>query len=136
MVLNRIYQVGKLYLDLDISEKENELGCAEAVNFLFKRALGEEVGGGISTYKMYLSLKGNDKFKQVSEPKEGDIIISPTGYGNGKLKNGHVGIVGKQATILSSSSATGRFEENYTLDSWGLIYGTGGGYPIKFFRRV
>ena len=129
MVLNRIYQVGKLYLDLDISEKENELGCAEAVNFLFKRATGEEIGGNVSTYKMYLVLKGNDKFRQVSEPKEGDIIISPTGYGVG---NGHVGVVSDNNKIMSNNSFTKKWDEHLTLETWKIRYSA---FPIEFYRH-
>ena len=59
--MNLVYFLSKKYLDLDISGKENELGCAEAVNFLFKRATGEEAGGDVSTYKMYKALKSNDR---------------------------------------------------------------------------
>lgn len=114
----------------------DELACAETVNAIHKYAFWFEIGGGASTYQMYKALLSHKDFIKVDQPMAGDIVISPTGYGNGKLSNGHVGIVGANDTIMSNSSKTGTFESNYTLVSWKKRYVTLGGYPMHYFRRV
>ena len=114
----------------------DEFGCAESINQIHQNAFGFQIGGGLSTYRMYKALLESLFFIKIDQPSEGDIVISPTGYGNGKLPSGHVGIVGERGKIMSSSSATGRFEENYTIKTWENRYRKIGGYPIHYFRRV
>lgn len=114
----------------------DEYGCAETVNEIHKKAFGFQIGGTVSTYNLYSALKNSKLFIKVDQPLEGDVVISPTGYGNGKLKNGHVGIVGGSDLIMSNDSATGMFLENYTIDSWRKRYVDTGGYPMHYFRRV
>lgn len=114
----------------------DELGCAETVNAIFKSVFKSEIGGGLSTAHMFKALNSDARFMKVDQFLPGDIIISPTGMGNGKLSNGHVGIVGLDEKVMSNSSATGTFEENYTIKSWIKRYRNQGGYPIYFFRVV
>ena len=85
---------------------------------------------------MYKSLNASSLFIKIDRPEEGDIIISPTGFGNGNLPNGHVGIVSKDGMVMSNDSATGVFTENYTMDTWKARYRDIGGYPVYYFRRV
>lgn len=114
----------------------DELGCAESVNAIHKKVFGFEIGGGLSTNKLYKALKNSRLFVQVDRPLPGDVVISPTGYGNGNLSNGHVGIVSNDKMIMSNDSATGTFIENYSLESWKGRYVGQGGYPMLFFRRI
>lgn len=125
---NLIYKTGKKYLGKDISKTENELGCAEAVNFVCKEAIGQEAGGGLSTTKMYQSLLTDTRFKRVNTPEKGDIIISPTGYGQGY---GHTGIVSDSGKIMSNNSFSYLWDEHITLGEWWLKYKT---FPIALFR--
>ena len=113
-------------------------GCAEEVNAIIKKALGREIGGDVSTTRMYEALRNNPlRFLEVEAPIEGDIVISPTGYGTtGKVLNGHVGIYVGNQDIMSNDSQTGKFEKNYTLFSWKKRYGEEGGYPVKFYRVI
>ena len=106
---------GKLYLTaisclgIDASPNDvapDEYGCAETVNAIHKKAFGFEIGGTVSTSRMYEALKASRFFTRVDMPKTGDVIISPTGYGNGNLTNGHVGIVGQDQRVMSNSSAS------------------------------
>lgn len=115
----------------------DEYGCAETVNDIVYKAFGDYAGGDLSTYRMYRALKNNRMFVKVSKPLKGDIILSPTGYGgqNG-INNGHTGIIGANNVIMSNSSATGKFEENYTIETWTNRYVVKGGYPIYYFRRL
>lgn len=115
----------------------DEYGCAETVwDVLDSTGLPNDIPFTVSTNQLYKGLLASKYFIKVDQPLEGDILISPTGYGNGNLSNGHVGIIGQLPAIMSNSSATGKFEENYTLDTWKARYVDIGGYPMAYFRRV
>ena len=136
---SKVYIAAVSCLGTDASPNDiapDEVGCAETVNAIHKKAFGYEIGGGVSTNQLYKALISHSKFIGVDSPLEGDVIISPTGYGNGKLTNGHTGVMGKNGVIMSNDSSTGLFKENFTLESWRSYYGSRGGYPVKFFRRI
>lgn len=131
LMLNKIYETAKASLGKDMALTQKELGCAEALNAVFKLATGREVGGGVSTYRMYQSLLWDKDFIEiegVQNCQKGDIIISPTGYGQGF---GHVGIISEDNKIMSNNSSTGLWDEHWTTGEWWLQYKT---FPIKFFR--
>lgn len=123
----------------------DEVGCAETVSDLLIGAFGYNVGIAftVSTNTLYKELLASRSFIQVDRPLEGDIIISPTGYGNGGLSNGHVGIMDTidntnfdNSLIMSNDSATGKFLQNYTLGRWKARYQQIGKYPVAFFRKL
>ena len=128
-----LHEYAKLCIGKDMSPIEDELGCAEALNNVVQRALGKPIGGGASTYYMAKHLTWNLRNVRVYEPKPGDIIISPTGHGNGKIR-GHVGIMGENETIMSNNSYNSKWESNYTLGKWKAHYQNFGGLPVKFYR--
>jgi hypothetical protein len=66
-------------------------GEAVSVNEIVFRAFNDYEGGDLSTNRMYLALPNNKKLAKVTSPIKGDIVMSPTGYGNGYVSNGHVG---------------------------------------------
>lgn len=134
-----IYEMAIFLMGEDLSDHAPDpLGCADAVNEVVYRAIGKEIGGGISTYRMYEVLQDRKRFVQVSAPIAGDIVISPTGYRkfNSKIKNGHVGIVGEDKRILSNNSRTGEWDDYYTLDTWKARYVETGGYPMEFYKVI
>ena len=114
----------------------NEFGCAESVNNVVFKAFGDYAGGDLSTARMYLAIQNNWKFAQVTTPIKGDIIISPTGYGNGSMPNGHTGIMGDNGQIMSNNSDTGIWDIHYNLASWKARYVDQGGFPQIYFRRM
>ena len=135
----RFYLGALSVLNTDASPEDvapDSLGCAETVNAIHRKVFGFEIGGGLSTNRLYKILEKSPLFVRVDQPLEGDVVISPTGYGNGKLPNGHVGIISKDNMIMSSDSNTGLFLENYSLESWKGRYTNLGGYPVCLFRRV
>src|SRR3990167_8158838 len=91
----KLYHTAVSCLGKDVAPKENEFGCAEAVNNVVFKAFGDYAGGDLSTRRMYLAIKSHKKFIQVFSPLPGDVVLSPTGYGNGNVSNGHTGIMGK-----------------------------------------
>lgn len=133
-----LYETARKCLGKDMGDSGygNVVDCAVTVNNIVFNAFGDYAGGDISTYRMYHAIKNHAKFVQVFKPRRGDIILSPSGLGNGTISNGHVGIMGDGGTIMSNSSGTGLFEENYTLATWTHYYNVRGGFPITYWRRI
>lgn len=140
----KLYSVALTYLGIDASPKDaasDEYGCADSVTQVLLAAFPGCIKGSVSTAELYNQLNNSKEFTKVKAFKFGDIIISPTGMGAigkipNKITNGHVGIVGEDEEIMSNSSATGFWTQNYNLTSWVARYRTLGGYPIYFFRKV
>lgn len=151
--LDAIYEVAKSCLNKQITLDPNiphELGCAEAVSYVLKKA-GYDVPGSIltdlpdkgipGTGTMYEWLKRNPLFKEIflegcgATPPVGSIIISPAGHSTKGYPHGHVGIVAKWG-ILSNDSNTGLFLEFYDLESWHKFFGVVRGLPTYFFVTV
>lgn len=139
---NYLYSVAVSFLGKDASPADiapDELACAETVWDILHAAFPADIPSkpvALSTSTLYKALKEHPKFQQVPTTwGYGDIIISPTGMGNGSIPHGHVGIVAHYG-IMSNDSATGLFKENYTIARWVGYFRNQGGYPIYFFRRV
>lgn len=137
----RLYLVAASSLGTDASPNDlapDEYGCAETVNEIYKKTFGEHIiNPGISTYQLYRAmLNQKNRFMKVWSPMPGDIIISPTGYGNGAIPNGHVGYCMANDMIASNNSFTGKFEINYSISSWKERYVIKGGYPFAVFRAL
>lgn len=135
-----LYKTALSFLGTDASPNDlapDDLACAETVNEIHKKAFGIHIDEpGLSTTSLYAAMKHlTSMFQSVPDPLPGDIIISPTGYGNGNLAHGHVGIMSKYR-IFSNNSATGNLTEYYTLETWRDRYQKLGGFPVLFFRRV
>lgn len=132
--MNSIYKTGKKYLGKDISKTQSVLGCVESVEFVIKEAIGQEVGGELSTIKMYNRLLLDRRFQRVIEPDLGDIILSPT---NGQ-NIGHTGIVSDRISdrnfkIMSSNSVLDIWDEHLDMQIWQTRYAS---FPIVFFRYI
>jgi hypothetical protein len=142
----RIYKVALDSIGIDASPNDaapDELGCADTVWNIIQKACGAKMPITISTNLMYRRFKESPFYIKIDVPMEGDIIMSPTGFGNGFLPNGHVGIVGRvdnndfnNTLVMSNSSSTGKFMQNFTIGSWKKRYIEMGGYPVWYFRRV
>ena len=138
----KLYEYARTFLGKDASPKDvatDEYGCAETITNIIHGCFGDfPVEGGtiISTITLFKKLKSHEKFELVTDFSYGDILVSPTGYGNGTIKNGHTGILGKNGLIMSNDSTTGLFKENYTIDKWVERFREQGGFPLYFFRRI
>lgn len=139
----KLYETALTFLGKDASPKDaapDEYGCMETVDEIHGECFKEYIdpsGRSVSTYDTYRYLIATPpRFIEVKEGREGDIIISPTGYGNGGLPNGHVGILGKGNIIMSNNSSNGKWEENFTTTTWRSRYVGLGGFPVKIFRKV
>lgn len=130
------YAIAAECLGLDLSTDPSippEVSCAVAVNNVYRKTFGHELGGGASTAAMYWVLKSDSRFEAISDPLPGDIVISPSGASVKNAPHGHVGIVAKHG-ILSNNSLNGLFQETYTLESWKQYYCNKLGFPQLFYR--
>ncbi len=130
----RVHQAALNSLGTDASPNDlapDEVGCAETVTTIIRPIFGNPVILG--TYTLHDYLNSSKAFIQVVEPMPGDIVLSPTGMGNGKIV-GHVGIVGNNNTIMSNDSYTGKFMANYTISNWHNRYVVAGALPMFYFR--
>lgn len=135
----KLYCNAVSFLGKDASPKDkapDELGCADTVSSIIINTFGDIIKHSISTAELYTILSESKEFTKVLDHKAGDIIISPTGKGNPSMPHGHVGIFAEGEDIMSNSSATGTFENNFTLLTWVNRYRTQGGYPIFIFRKI
>lgn len=135
----KFYQTTVACLGTDVTphdEVPDEVACAITINRIHRKAFGFEIGGGASTYLLYRTLLNSKFFTKIDGPEWGAIIISPSGYGNGRLAHGHAGIVGEMDDIMSNDSDDGIFKKNYSIDTWVARYQKVGGYPVEYFRRI
>jgi len=103
-------------LDTDVTPKDlvsDEFACAEVVSTLIQKILPD--------FKIYPSTQDLDakmfldkRFKRITEPEIGAIIISP----RTRTQYGHCGVFITSQRIASNNSQTGLFQGNYFWDSW------------------
>lgn len=135
-----LYDVACKYIGKDASPEQladSEVACAESVTYLM-RQIYPETPKWTGTYSLFEWLRKQPTWKQVTEPQPGDIIISPTGTGNGSIQ-GHTGIIMGNGLIASNNSSgvfKGMFTRNFTLETWNARYVKKGGFSVYLFRRV
>lgn len=129
--------IGKDASPLD--DAPDELGCADSVSRLIQKVLPDfplQVG----TIGLLEQLIDDPRFVEIDLYDYGCVIVSPTGQGNGRLSNGHTGIIGKNIApngtlwIMSNNSNTGTWEVDWTVKSWEKYYNQLGGFPIRIFK--
>ncbi len=142
-----IYETALAWVGKDASPRDiapDEYSCFESVDEIVKLATGLYINGTanrveVSTYRGYQLLKDSPYFRSTTQPKAGTLIISPTGYKKttSKIANGHIGVCDGQGGIMSVTSLVpgGRFQKNYTIESWKNRWEKDG-YLIAFFDHV
>lgn len=125
---SRLYDLAFASQGQDLSKNApNERGCAESLSRLIN-----QIDPGfpilISTAAMMPYLR--KRYREVTVPEPGDIAIFPTTNG----VTGHCGVWGKNH-VMSNTSATGKFEANYSFPDW-LAVAKRRGLPNYFFRMV
>lgn len=127
----KIYRRAKSLLGQDASPRDlvrDDVACAESLcNVL-------EIPVITGTYTLNYFLATSPLFEKVFNPVRGDIIISPTGTGNGQII-GHTGIVSDNGKIMSNNSNSGLWDEHLDISLWNWRYANLGGFPINYYRR-
>ncbi len=135
----RLYIVAKnlLYPQRDVTPDDivpDEVACAEALSYVLKLCgvQGIPRNGIPSTIDLFKFLSSSEQFIKVETPLAGDVIISVTGTGNGRLV-GHCGIVGV-VNVMNNNSETGIWVASYTLTQWEKRYKEYAGMATHYFR--
>lgn len=110
----------------------NEFGCAESVSNIIHACWPDFPAELVSTDDLYTALKNSTRFKQVSDPVRGCVVVSP----RTPEVSGHTGIYIEDDSIASNDSSTGLFKENYTRQSWRDVFITGRGLKGYLFEPV
>jgi hypothetical protein len=134
---DRLLAAARSYIGRDASPRDlapDQLGCAESVSMIIKDVLPDfPIITG--TWVLRDRLDKDVRFKKVTVPMPGDIIISPTGTVAKAPFPGHVGILGADTTVMSNDSRAGKWEANYTIASWQKRWGTAG-FPVQFYSLI
>ena len=105
------------------------LACVWAVRSIIYEALHQWITRTDSTSELVREL--NRCLGHGSEERNvpaGGIVVSPTTVvGKGKVRHGHVGLLGEQPgtqgrLIFSNSSRDALWEQNYNLSSWNTYF--------------
>lgn len=112
----KLLMAAKMALGTDASPMNlapQELSCAEAVSNVVKKVFPSFMLT-VSTIELDRFLSKSPQFKSTKIPSPGCIINSPR---LGSIP-GHCGIFLTTNRIASNDSKTGKFQDNYSLDSW------------------
>lgn len=125
----RLYTYAKSCIGKDMAPLNDALGCAESLSHVLRgHGLNNPIIAGTAQLDDWL----RKHCTTITEPLPGDIIMSPTGQGNGTVR-GHCGIVGK-THIMSNNSLTYLWDAHWNLAHWRTHYGVKGGLPVRFYR--
>ncbi len=128
-----LYEVALRVLGTDASPRDiapDDLGCAESVSELI-RTIIPTFPRYTGTASLREALDKHPRFRKVTVPMPGTIIVSPTDIH--KPYPGHAGIFLAGNKIASSTSATGKFESNYTLATWQKRWGK---FPTFYYSLI
>ena len=139
MQKQKLYDKSYSFIGTDASPRDeapDDYACAESLCKVIQAAFPElNFPTILSTRGLFLYFIQSPSFNKVTTPSKGSIIINITGSGNGVVKNGHCGVVGK-AWIMSNDSRTGTWEANFTFEGWERFYKTRGGMETHYFDVV
>lgn len=132
-----LLELAKENLGRDVTPDDNvpdEVACAESVSAIIKK-LSPMFPIIPATWNLNKTMMASDSFESTLDLTPGNIIISPTGLGNGKIR-GHVGIILENNKIASNNSNTGKWEDGFTIDTWVRRYRGIGKLPIYVYELV
>lgn len=117
-----------------LDAQPDDFACVESLTTILRKYLKDFP---IMTYTPLLlkQLQSDIRFKASNEFKVGNIIISVTKTGNGKIV-GHTGILGRNGKILSNASSSGLFTDKYDNMSWIERYSRQGQLALYIFELI
>ena len=116
---------------------DKSVNCANALSHVLILAgvNGLPQKGIPGTAELYGWLLRSKQFDKMAEPLPGDILIYPTGYGNGSVR-GHAFVVGKR-NPMSNNSNTGLWDAHWdSVSEADEFYSKKGGIPRSVFRYI
>lgn len=135
----QIYEKALSLVGTDASpsdEVNDSIACAETLSTIIN-SIDNTFPVITGTWTLWDFVKRIRKdFIKITQPEKGAILMYVTGTGNGKIKNGHVFIVGENGKLLSNNSLTGKFDSHWTVETARNHYGVEGGYPRYIYRWI
>jgi hypothetical protein len=135
----KLFKAAKASLGKDISPGDlvnDEVGCAESVSKVIQLVY-PDFPTILGTAALNTKLQNDKRFQQTDKPAQpGFIIVSPTGSGLARIAHGHTGIFGEKDRIMSNTSATGKWTDNYSLAAWISYFRTKGGLKVHYFEPL
>jgi len=132
-----VHDISLSYIGTDATPADkidDVIACAESLTtILVEAGVMNRIIPGTWTLNEYF--KRNKKWVPTTNPKAGDVLVSPTGTGNGSIR-GHTAIVGNNGTLMSNDSYTGKWMAHYTLETWAKRYREKGGMPMNFYTLL
>ena len=133
----KLLRLAKENLGRDVTPQDkipDEVACAETVSALIKKidATFPIIPG---TWTLDDFLKRSNKFHPTLDLEPGNILISPTGTGNGTIR-GHVGIILEDSLVASNNSYTGKLDDQFSIDLWVKRYRRRGGFPLFVYKML
>jgi hypothetical protein len=131
----RLIEISENYFNIDPTpndEQPDDYACVHSLTTIIKKLYPDFP---VMTYTpTFLTfLRGDKRFKETFELKEGNIIVSPTLSGNGTIV-GHTGIIGKAGKIYSNATSSGMWMDKYDAVSWIDRYSRKGGLSLHIFE--
>ena len=108
---DRLYNAAVAAIGKDVSPGDlanDEVGCAESLSMIIRQVI-PSFPIILSTASLNVALLKHPQFKRIETPVPGCVAIAPT-FGS---KIGHCWVMGK-THAMSNTSATGKWEANYT----------------------
>lgn len=119
----RVYNAAKAnigqHLTLDPSVSP-DVGCAEALSYVLHQAGYTMPPKGIPGVNAMIAWMLGKGFREVTVPLPGTIITAHNPVYT-VTSGAHIGVV-MRFGICSNTSATGHWDENYTINSWRKYY--------------
>lgn len=116
---------------------DDDVACVDSVTALIRR-IDPNFPRLSSTVQLFNTLQ--KRARMLSAPKKGCLVLSVTGTGNGRVANGHVGVVGARISgdgtlwIMSNNSFTGLWSVTHTVKTWNRYYNALGGMETYYFE--
>jgi hypothetical protein len=132
-----LLRLAKDNLGRDITPNDkipDNVACAEGVSTLIK-TIYPDFPIIPSTLELDNYLRKDKRFEPTLDLDAGNIIISPTGRGNGLIA-GHCGVLLEGGKIASNNSYTGLLDNLFTIELWVKRYRVKGGFPIYVFKPL
>lgn len=111
----------------------DELACVDSLTRIISHVRPFPIYDG--TYELLQYLKMSPHWRSTLNPDAGNVIVSATGTGNNLIR-GHCGILNGDGRIMSNTSKTGKWELNYTIQSWVKRFRQQGGMAIYYFEPL
>ena len=121
---------------IDVSPRDvadDDVGCVESMCEVIRGSIFPDFKRMVSTIELKKELDRDKRFKQTLDLTPGNVMVTMTGTGNGKVR-GHTWVIGQNHLLMSNDSRDGIWKQNYTVDQVVKRWRTYGGMQIFVYE--